>query len=120
MKKSTVCLLSLVLLHANGVFADVVTEAVPDTTAGKGFGGIAGFMVGAAAGGPIGAVVGALVGGWSVAQVQELTGFHGTAYRVEQRDGKSRVVRSPNQSWKTGDVVTVRGGRLAPAAYSTE
>lgn len=120
MKRATVCLLTLVLLHTSGVSADVVTEPVPDTTAGKGFGGIAGFMAGAAAGGPVGAVVGALVGGWSLAQVQELTGLHGTAYRVEQHDGGTRVVRSPGHAWKTGDVVTVSGGRLVPAAYGAQ
>ncbi len=69
-------------------------------------------MVGAASGGPIGAIVGTLVGGWGVAKIQEVSGFHGSAFRVESASGSERIVRSPGQQWKTGDEVEVVQDRL--------
>ncbi len=112
MKRYAPYVMAAALLHAGIAGADVVKQEVPDTMGGKAFGGLAGFMVGAASGGPIGAIVGVVAGAWSAAKVQEATGLHGSAYRVEDENGSERFVRSPGQQWKAGDEVDVLHGRL--------
>ncbi len=115
MKRYAPYVIAAALLQANVAGADIVKQEVPDTMGGKGFGGVAGFMVGAASGGLVGAVVGALMGGWSAAKVQEVTGLHGSAYQIEKKDGSEQVVRSPKQHWEIGDEVEVVHGRLIAA-----
>jgi len=112
MKQYAPYVIAAVLLHTSVAGADVVKQEVPDTIVGKSFGGLAGFMVGAASGGPVGAIVGTLVGSWSGAQVQEVSGLHGAAFRIENENGDDRIVRSPVQQWKVGDEVEVVHGRL--------
>ncbi|VAW82199.1 hypothetical protein MNBD_GAMMA14-1214 [hydrothermal vent metagenome] len=118
MKRYAPYVIAAALLQATVAGADVVKQEVPDTMGAKGFGGVAGFMVGAASGGPVGAVVGALLGGWSAAKAQEVTGLYGSAYRIGKKDGSERIVRSPKQHWAIGDEVEVVHGRLVAARQS--
>ncbi|MEE9492360.1 MAG: hypothetical protein V3W04_03125 [Gammaproteobacteria bacterium] len=111
MKILSVMLMSALLLSTN-VYADTVVEEIPDTLPGKGFGGLAGIMAGAAIGGPIGAVGAGLVSAWLGGEVQEITGLHGQAYRIESLDGDTNTVRSPRQKWSIGDKVQIVDGRL--------
>ena len=110
---SSKSVLLCVLLSCGGVVnAGQVVEPVPDTLPGKGFGGLTGFMVGAAVGGPISAVALGLGSAWAGGKVQEATGLHGTAYLVEGVDGKQVVVRAPGQEFSSGDKVDVVGARM--------
>ncbi|WP_207891823.1 hypothetical protein [Thiogranum longum] len=86
---------------------------MPDTLPGKAFGGLAGFMVGAAVGGPVGAIGVGFASVWLGGNVQETTGLHGRAYRIKSHDGTIRIVRSPQQQWSIGDQVQVDDNRLA-------
>ena len=113
MKSSKSVLLCFILSCTGVANAGQVVEPVPDTLPGKGFGGLTGFMVGAAVGGPIGAVALGLGSAWAGGKVQEATGLHGTAYLVEQADGKQVVVRAPGQEFSAGDPVHVEGARMA-------
>ena len=112
MRSSKSVLLCVLLSCAGVVNAGQVVEPVPDTLPGKGFGGLTGFMVGAAVGGPIGAVALGLGSAWAGGKVQEATGLHGTAYLVERADGKQVVVRAPGQEFSAGDKVDVVGARM--------
>lgn len=107
MKKLNAVLLGILLLGASAVHAATVVEEVPDTLPGKGFSGLSGFMAGMAAGGPVVAIGAGLAGAWVGGKVQESTGLQGRAYRIENEDGSTSIIRSPNQEWSIGDQVKV-------------
>ncbi|MCY1536603.1 hypothetical protein D9M68_720650 [compost metagenome] len=113
MKRLSALTLSLFLLSAQSAFAIEVLAEKPDHTAGKVFGGLGGVILGGAAGGPIGALVGAAVGAWGGSGTQNALGLSDTAYLVKTDDGTQRVVRSPNARFKAGELVSIRGNRLA-------
>lgn len=112
MKKITAYMLISLALHAGTVHADTVVEEIPDTLPGKGFGGLSGFMAGAAAAGPVGALVGAGIGWLGGAAIQDGSGLAGTAYRVKHLDGSETTVRSPKRRFAPGDQVQVVSSRL--------
>ena len=62
MRKVMVVVATVVVLGSSLVRADEILEVHQDRAVGGGFGGLSGFMLGAAAGGPIGALVGGGVG----------------------------------------------------------
>lgn len=105
--------LSAALMVTSGIAAaDEVVAVADDHTAGKAAGTITGIMLGAAAGGPLGALAGAGLGwmaGWGI---QSSTGLSETAYAVRAEDGKTALVRSPNQQFAIGDQVDQSGRRL--------
>jgi len=109
MKQLNAALLGILLLGASAVHAATVVEEVPDTLPGKGFAGLSGFMAGMVAGGPVGAIGASLASAWLGGKVQETTGLHGRAYRIENEDGSTSIVRSPQQEWSIGDQVKVNG-----------
>ncbi len=109
MKQLNAALLGILLLGAPAVHAATVVEEVPDTLPGQGFSGLSAFMAGMAAGGPVAAIGAGLAGAWVSGKVQESTGLHGRAYRIENEDGSTSIVRSPQQEWAIGDQVKVNG-----------
>ena len=115
MKKLGVSILVAMLLHGGTVHADTVIEEVSDTLPGKGFGGLSGFMAGAAAGGPVGAVLGAGIGWLGGGVAQDASGVAGKAYRVQRDGGNETVVRSPKRSFSPGERVQIVANRLVPA-----
>jgi len=112
MKKLGISLLVAMVLQAGTVNADTVIKEVPDTLPGKGFGGISGFMTGAAAGGPIGAIIGIGLGWLGGGAIQEAAGSAGKGYHVRREDGSETVIRSPNHEFSPGDRVKIVGNRL--------
>lgn len=112
MKILTTCLISAALSLPNLGYAGVVVGEETDTTLGKGVGGWAGVLIGGAAGGPLGALAAGFAGAWGGGEVQEASGKGSTAYRVQRDDGTVVTVRSPNQTWQTGDQVDIIGNRL--------
>lgn len=116
MKILTTCLLTAALTLPTLANADVVVGEEADTTLGKGVGGWAGVLIGGAAGGPLGALAAGIAGAWGGGEIQETTGKTGVAYRVERSDGSEIVVRSPKQTWNTGDQVEIVGNRLVASA----
>jgi len=121
MKQAIGLALAGALLASTTAYADTVTGEVLDTMPGKGVAGVSGFLVGGfASGGPAGALVGGVLG-WILGDTtQQALGVGDTAYRVETADGKEVVVRSPNQSWATGDEVRIVGNRLVAASTAME
>jgi hypothetical protein len=115
METRTVSLLLGMLLNAGLAQADTVIGEVPDTLPGKGFGGLSGFMAGAAAGGPVGAAIDAGLGWLVGGETQKATGLSGQAYRVAREDGSEITDRSPARTWSGGDRVRIVGGRLVAA-----
>ena len=113
MKRAAAVFLCGAMVCTGGVMADKVIETVPDTLPGKGFGALSGFMAGSMIGGPLGAMAGTVVGAWAGGVIQESSGLHRDAYRVERADGSHVVVRSPQRAWSPGDQVAVVDGRLA-------
>lgn len=113
MKRLSALTLGLLLLSAQSAFAAEVLAERADHTAGKVFGGLGGVILGGAAGGPIGALAGAALGAWTGAGTQGVLGLSDTAYLVETDDGAQRVVRSPNLRFDDGELVSIRGNRLA-------
>ena len=92
--------------------AEIVGEA-RDNTAGSVFGGAGGLLVGGAiAGGPAGALLGGLVGLVSGRFFQDQTGLSERAYDVRTGDGQVVTVRSPNETFETGEEVSISGNRL--------
>lgn len=100
----------LAVSHQAG--ADEVISEVPDTTAGKGVGVLAGVMAGGAAGGPIGALVGGAAGFFVGSGVQSTAGLAERGYEVAADNGSVYRVRSPNASFAAGDQVTYSGSRI--------
>lgn len=90
MKK--LAILSFPLLVATSGFSVAGEVKVnPDgTRAGKGFGGLSGFMIGAA-GGPVGLVVGAVAGAVAGSGVQEATNTTETDYIAEHEAKQARL-----------------------------
>lgn len=62
MKSAKVLVAAAAILASGLASADEILEVHKDRAVGGGFGGLSGFMIGAAAGGPIGALIGGGVG----------------------------------------------------------
>lgn len=103
-------LVALLVSHQAG--ADQVIRAVPDTTVGKGVGGLTGVMVGGAAGGPLGALVGGVAGFFVGTGVQQKVGLSEQGYEVAADSGEVYRVRSPRVTFASGDEVSRSGSRI--------
>jgi len=74
MKKAMVLIAAAATLASGLASADEVLEVHEDRAVGGGFGGLSGFMLGAAAGGPVGALVGGGIGYLMGQGAQQLPG----------------------------------------------
>lgn len=85
-------LLVLALLSPLANAAEIV-GTTEENRAGEVFGSGVGVLLGGAAGGPVGALVGAGIGYLGGAKVQQGIGQSGTAYLVEEDDGRIHELR---------------------------
>jgi hypothetical protein len=94
MKKSNILIAGALLLASVGVSAAEVVEVREDRAVGGGFGGLSGFMLGAAVGGPVGALVGGGIGWFAGQQAQGAAGLEHNLYVIKGEDGSISTVRS--------------------------
>lgn len=85
-------LLALALIAPLANAAEIV-GTTEDNRAGEVFGSGVGVLLGGLAGGPLGALVGAGLGYWSGEKVQQGLGQSGTAFLVEDEQGRIRELR---------------------------
>lgn len=97
--------------HASSQSVQIKKE-LEDTSAGEGFGGLSGMMVGAAAGGPIGALAGAVAGVFTGGKLQDVSGQSQKAYVVTQETGEDAWYRSPARDFEAGQQAQIVRGRL--------
>lgn len=100
------------LLTSTLAGAEEVVSARQDCAVGGGFGGLSGFMLGAAAGGPIGALIGGGLGYLAGQGVQEAAGLEQTLYVIEKDDGSRSRLRTSNNGLLAGQQVQREGGDL--------
>ena len=112
MKKS-ILLISVMLLANTAVHADEVISVQKDHAVGGGFGGLSGFMLGAAVGGPIGALVGGGVGYFTGQSVQEAAGLEHNLYILEDAEGNTSRLRTSAEGFVPGQQVERDGSHLA-------
>lgn len=112
MKKSLV--LTTVLVLASPLLqADQVMSVEKDRVVGGGFGGLGGFMLGAAAGGPIGALVGGALGYFTGQGVQEAAGLDHNLYVIRDDQGNVTRMRTSAAGFAAGDQVERDGSQIA-------
>jgi len=99
------------LLTSTLVIADEVVQAREDRVVGGGFGGLSGFMLGAAAG-PIGALIGGGLGYFVGQGAQQAAGLDQTLYVIEAEDGSRTRVRSSANDFIIGQQVERDGANL--------
>lgn len=85
-------LISLVLLAPLANASEIV-GTTEENRAGEVFGSGVGVLLGGAAGGPTGALIGAGIGYLGGEKVQQGIGQSGTAYLVEDEDGRVQELR---------------------------
>ncbi|MBF6624404.1 MAG: hypothetical protein ITG05_12920 [Pseudomonas stutzeri] len=112
MNKS-IMMASVLLLASTLASADEIVTVEKDRMVGGGFGGLGGFMLGAAAGGPIGALVGAGVGYFAGQGVQEVTGLEHNLYVLKDEQGKTTRLRTSADGFEAGQQVERSGSQLA-------
>ena len=112
MKNLVALAAAAMLLGSTLVSADEVVNAREDRAVGGGFGGLSGFMLGAAAGGPIGALIGGGLGYFAGQGVQEAAGLEQTLYVIENEDGTQSSVRSSKNDLIAGQQVKRNGTNL--------
>lgn len=100
------------LLASTAVSADEVVQVRQDRAVGGGFGGLTGFMLGAAAGGPVGALVGGGMGYFVGQGVQKAAGLEHTLYIVETEEGSRSRVRTSASGLVVGQQVRREGASL--------
>ena len=108
---TTVLMLASPLLHA-----DEVLSVEKDRVVGGGFGGLGGFMVGAAAGGPIGALVGGALGYFAGQGVQEAAGLDHSLYLIKDDKGHVTRLRTSATGFVPGEQVERDGARIVAAS----
>lgn len=113
MKKSNVLIAGAFLLATLNVSAAEVVEVREDRAVGGGFGGLSGFMLGAAVGGPVGALVGGGIGFFAGQQVQDAAGLEQNLYVLKDEDGNISTVRSSSDDLAIGQQVDRDGTQLA-------
>lgn len=113
MKKSNVLIAGTFLLATLSASAAEVVEVREDRAVGGGFGGLSGFMLGAAVGGPVGALVGGGIGFFAGQQVQETAGLEQNLYVLKNEDGSISTVRRSADELALGQQVERDGTRLA-------
>lgn len=112
MNKSIV-IASVLLLTSTLANADEVMTVERDRVLGGGFGGLSGFMLGAAAGGPLGALVGAGVGYFAGQGVQEVAGPDHSLYVLRDEEGNITRLRTSAKGFEVGQQVERGGSQLA-------
>lgn len=112
MSKSIV-IASVLLLASTLASADEVVAVQKERAVGGGFGGLSGFMLGAAAGGPIGALVGAGVGYFAGQGVQEVVGLEHNLYVLKDGEGNTTRLRTSADGFEVGQQVERDGSHLA-------
>lgn len=112
MNKS-IMMASVLLLASSLASADEVVAVHKDRAVGGGFGGLSGFMLGAAAGGPIGALVGAGVGYFTGQQVQDVAGLEQNLYMLRDEEGRTTRLRTSADGFSVGQQVERDGSDLA-------
>lgn len=116
MNKS-IMMASVLLLASSLASADEVVAVQKDRAVGGGFGGLSGFMLGAAAGGPIGALVGAGVGYFAGQGVQEVAGLEHNLYLLRDEEGRTTRLRTSADGFKVGQQVERDGRDLAAVSH---
>ncbi|MCQ4296840.1 hypothetical protein NAU58_14760 [Pseudomonas stutzeri] len=116
MKYTTVLVAATVILASSLVSADEVLEVHADRAVGGGFGGLSGFMLGAAAGGPVGALVGGGVGYLMGQGAQQAAGMEQTLYVVKREDGSVARIRTSDGGFLQGQQIERDGGRVTASA----
>jgi len=117
MKSATVLMAAAVVLASSMASADEVLEVHEDRAVGGGFGGLSGFMLGAAAGGPIGALVGGGIG-YLVGQgaQQQAAGLEQTLYVVKRDDGSISRIRTSDGGFLQGQHIERNGAQVTASA----
>ncbi|MBA1261357.1 hypothetical protein ACYCFK_04185 [Stutzerimonas stutzeri] len=116
MNKS-IMMASVLLLASTLASADEVVSVQKDRAVGGGFGGLSGFMLGAAAGGPIGALVGAGVGYFAGQGVQDVAGLEHNLYVLKDEQGNTSRLRTSADGFEVGQRVERDGSRLAGVSH---
>ncbi|WP_313025923.1 hypothetical protein [Pseudomonas lopnurensis] len=116
MKKSTVLIAAAAILVSNLASADEILEVHEDRAVGGGFGGLSGFMLGAAAGGPIGALVGGGLGYLLGQGAQSAARLEQTLYVVKKDDGNTSRIRTSDGRFLKGQHIERDGARITTAA----
>ncbi len=111
MKNLVALVTGAMLLTSTLVGADEVVQAREDRVVGGGFGGLSGFMLGAAAG-PIGALIGGGLGYFVGQGAQQAAGLDQTLYVIEAEDGSRTRVRSSANDFIVGQQVERDGANL--------
>ncbi|MBA1280135.1 MULTISPECIES: hypothetical protein [Pseudomonadaceae] len=111
MKNLVALVAGAMLLTSTLAGADEVVEARQDRVVGGGFGGLSGFMLGAAAG-PIGALIGGGLGYFVGQGAQQAAGLDQTLYIIEAEDGSQSQVRSSANGFVVGQQVERDGAKL--------
>lgn len=116
MKKVMVVVATVAVLGSSLVRADEILEVHQDRAVGGGFGGLSGFMLGAAAGGPIGALVGGGVGYLLGQGAQQAAGLEQTRYVVRREDGSVARIRTSDDRFLRGQHIERDGSRINASA----
>lgn len=111
MKNVVALVAGATLLASTLAGADEVVQARQDRMVGGGFGGLSGFMLGAAAG-PVGALIGGGLGYFIGQGAQQAAGLDQTLYVVEAEDGSRSRVRSSANGLVVGQQVERDGTKL--------
>ena len=112
MKKAMVLMAAAAILASGLASADEVLEVHEDRAVGGGFGGLSGFMLGAAAGGPVGGGIGYLMGQGA----QQAAGLEQTLYVVKREDGSVARIRTSDDRFLQGQHIERDGARITAAA----
>jgi outer membrane lipoprotein SlyB len=116
MKSATVLMAAAVVLASTMASADEVLEVHEDRAVGGGFGGLSGFMLGAAAGGPIGALVGGGIGYLVGQGAQQAAGLEQTLYVVKRDDGSISRIRTSDGGFLQGQHIERNGAQVTASA----
>lgn len=111
--KKPFLLFSVMLLTSTAVHADEVVTVHKDRAVGGGFGGLSGFMLGAAVGGPIGALVGGGIGYFTGQGLQQAAGLEHNLYVIKNEEGEISRLRTSDEGLMPGQQVERDGSRLA-------
>jgi len=112
MKHMKVLMAAAVALASGVASAGEILEVHEDRAVGGGFGGLSGFMLGAAAGGPIGALVGGGLGYLAGQSAQRAAGLDQTLYVVRHDDGSVSRIRTSDGSFLQGQHIERDGGHI--------
>ena len=112
MKSAKVLVAAAALLASGLASADEILEVLKDRAVGGGFGGLSGFMIGAAAGGPIGALIGGGVGYLMGQGTQQAAGLEQTLYVVKREDGSIARIRTSDDRFLQGQHIERDGARV--------